>query len=79
MKLIISILLCMSLSACFVSFGKLDIDERILSECKDLPEVASSKDKVLLTHTGEILKNYQECRKWNHEKNKVLKKLQGTN
>ena len=53
----------------------LNIPQDIFFSCPNLPSAKSSIDIDLLDQSKETFKMYQECRKWNEQKNIILKKL----
>lgn len=53
----------------------LNIPDSVFYSCPDLPLAKSSLDTDLLEQSKETFKLYQECRKWNEEKNKILQQL----
>jgi hypothetical protein len=77
-NLIISIFIFL-LSACAThterSSANLNIPSEVFYSCPNLPIAKSSLDTDLLNQSAETFKLYQECRKWNEEKNKILKQL----
>jgi hypothetical protein len=73
------ICLCLLLSSCTnlqqTNSHSLNIPEEVFYSCPDLPIAISASESDLLKQSGETFKMYQECRKWNEEKNKILKQL----
>jgi len=74
------LIICLFLVGCGHSPGipnskPLNIPEKVFYSCPDLPIAKSTLDDDLLEQSSETFKMYQECRKWNDEKNKILKQL----
>lgn len=72
------ILFILSLGGCanhIAPSHSLNIPDSVFYSCPDLPLAESSLDEDLLKQSKETFKMYQECRKWNEEKNKILKQL----
>ena len=79
MKKLLIIVLLATISGCssfrYQGNNKLNLPDEIFYSCKDLPKLESSEDVDILKNSKETFQLYQECKRWNEEKNKILKKL----
>lgn len=53
----------------------LNIPQEVFYSCPNISLSKSSLDIDLLDQSKETFKMYQECRKWNEQKNIILKRL----